>query len=253
MALTAKSLILYGFEVDQFNSSIDFRSVVAGPILQASVPFGFYALGGLMDAVIAAMKAVSPLQSFSYSIDRTLSGGTQNRVTLSTSTGHLDLLFATGPRTSSTIAPLIGFNIADYTGSVTYTGAASAGITLIPELNGYNYLGPEFNRMVKGAVNVSSSGIKEAVTFNIQKFIQVQFQHEPQTRVMTEWLDLTDWIIQQREFEFTPEISFPTVFYRVVIEKTSLDGKGLGMKFSEMLPMFPFDFDTGLITMRVRE
>ena len=250
MALTAKSLLLYNFQVTSDNRSIDFKSSLLGSEKQATLRLGSYSLSGLMAEVSRAMQEAEPNFEYTVTANRTFNGGTENRVTITTDGTYLDLLFASGTRTTSTAAPLIGFNIVDYTGLTSYTGNSSAGVALIPDLVGYNYLGPNFLRKVFGAVNIAADGSKEAIVFQIQRFLEVQFKYEPQTKADTEWADFFDWGIQQKAFEFTPEISSPTTFYEVTLESTSDDSKALGYRMREMLPQFPFFYDTGLMKMR---
>lgn len=254
MALKDKSLILYGIEVTQFNSSIDFRAVSLGPILMGTLNIGFYSLTALSQEIVRALQAADPSTTnvYTVTIDRTVMGGLQNRITIATTGSHLELLFLTGPRTATTVAPLIGFHVLDYTGATTYTGFATAGTALIPTFVGYNYLGPENVRKVFGAVNVSAIGEKEAIVFSIQKFLRVQFKYEPKSFFVSDWLPFVDWAIQQRLFEFTPEIKFPSVFYEVTLESTASDGKGMGWEWKEMIPSYVDLYDGGMISMRQR-
>lgn len=254
MALKDRSLFLYGFAITELNNAIDFRAVSLGPELQATLQTGFYSLSSLADEIVRAMTEADPDATHTYTvtIDRTILGGTQNRVTISTSGAYLDLLFATGTRAAASVASLIGFPLSDQTGSTTYTGTSTAGTAFQPTFVGYNYLGPDFMHKVFGSVNVSSIGDKEAIVFNIQRFIQVQFKYETQTAFTMKWLSFMDWAIQQRQFDFTPEISNPNTFYAVTLETTSDDGKGLGYRFTEMLPQFPGLYDSGLMRFRVR-
>lgn len=254
MALKDRSLFLYQLQVTPGNSSLDFRVIPAEPIRQATLKLGFYSLTSLMEEVARAMKSAAQLYNFPISADRTISSGLQNRVSITSSSGYLELLFSTGPRATSTIAPLIGFNLADYTLAASYTGASSAGSVLVTTyaFGGFNYSGPEFNQMVFGSVNVSASGLKEAVVFQIQEFISVQFKYEPYSRIASEWLPLWRWMIQQRSLEFTPEVNNPTVFYEVTLESSGAEGKGLGFKMTEMLPQYPFLYDTGALKFRKR-
>jgi len=252
MALRSPSMFLYGFQVTKANNAIDFKSIAGpGPTHQATLQEGFYSLTALMTEIKRAMQQVNPTNTYTVTADRTISGGTQNRVTISTSGVFFSLLFGTGPRVISSAAPLIGFAFTDQTGFLTYTGTSSAGTTLTTEYTGYNYLGPEFDHLIYGAVNVSAAGVKEAVVFQIQHFFSVEFKYEPQSKVITQWYPMMDWLIQQRLFEFTPETIAPTVFIEGTLEKDTKDGKGLGYVFKEMLPNFPFNYDTGPMTFRV--
>lgn len=253
MALTSKSLFLYEFEINQLNSSLDFRATSGGIILQATLRYGFYSLGRLMIEIRRAMEATDPARIYSVTADRTLVGGTENRITIATNGAYLDLLFGSGPRAVSSVHSLIGFTGTDKTGALTYTGTSTAGTALVPDYIGYNYLGPEMIRNVFGALSITASGEKEAIVWAIQKFIQVEFKYETEARVVTEWMSFLTWAIQQRSFEFTPKISTPNTFYDVTLETTSADGKALGYKLDEMLPEFPFFYKTGMLKMRVKQ
>lgn len=250
MALTAKSLFLYGFEINEFNSSIDFRTTFGGTIYQATVDYGYYTFTQLKQKIKLAMEAAQPAYTFAISMDRSISSGESNRVSFNTSAGYLELLFLTGPRNATSIDQILGFNHTDYTGASFYVGSTNAGTILIPELVGYSYLGPEHIRKVFGALNVSADGTKEALVWSVQRFFEVEFKHEPSIKVITEWVDLMTWMIQQKPIEFTPMITTHTVFYEATLESSPADGKGLGYKLIEMLPDFPFDYKTGMLNFR---
>ena len=150
------------------------------------------------------------------------------------------------------MAPLIGFSATDKTGSTSYAGFASCGTVLIPELVGYNFVSPQRSRKIFGSVNVSASGLKEAIVYQIQEFWSVSFKHEPETKVEAEWTPLMTWMISQKPLEFTPEISSPSTFYEGTLESTAADGAGLGYMMEEMLPQFPFYYQTGTLKFRKR-
>jgi len=252
MALTAKSLILYGLEVTTSNRSIDFKTSGGGAELQATLTLGYYSLTDLMSEIKTQMQAADPYNTYTVTADRTISGGTQNRVTISTSGSYLSLLFGSGTRAASTVAPLIGFTSTDKTGATTYTGTSTCGTALTSTLTGYNWIPPEMNQKVFGSLNISTTGIKEAIVFQIQKFFSVQFKYEPKSYVINSWLPFWQWSIQQRAFEFTPEVTSPSAFYNCTLEKTGADSKGLGFAWKEQLPDFPNLYDSGLITFRVK-
>lgn len=250
MALKASSMFLYGLQVTPNNRSIDFKSSAMGPELRASLTLGYYSLTDLMAEIATQLHAADPHRVYTVTADRTFANGTQNRVTITTNGTFLSLLFASGSRSASTAAPLIGFSPVDQTGATTYTGTGSAGTVLVPTLTGYNYLSTDHNKKVFGSLNISTTGQKEAIVFQVQEFFQVQFKFEPSVKVTNEWVGLMVWMIQQRPLEFTPEITNPIAFYVCTLEKSSEDGKGLGYKFKEMLPDFPTLFDTNVMTFR---
>jgi hypothetical protein len=117
---------------------------------------------------------------------------------------------------------------------------------------GFNYQPPQVYRKAFGTVNVSTSGEKEAITWVIQKFVGVEFRFESQAKVLTTWQSWIDWAIQQKPFDFTPEISTPNTVYDVTLEKSSEDGKGLAFNMKEQVPQYPFRFTTGAMVFRVR-
>lgn len=252
MALTGKSLFLYGFEVTRQNQALDFRVVAAETPRQATLTLGFYSLTGLMREIARAMQSQAILFDFFVTADRTYSGGTQNRVSITTTAPFLEILFASGPRSATDCHALIGFPDTDQIGATLYTGTTSAGTGLQPVWWGKNYLPTDNDQKVFGSVNVTASGIEEAIVWQIQEFTGVTFDYEPEARIATEWKPFNRWAIQKRPFEFTRSIDFPSVFDDVTLNQTSADGNGLGFKMTEMLPQFPFLYTTGPIKMRKR-
>jgi len=250
MALRQKSLFLFGYEVTPNNRSLDFKAAALGPTILATLNVGFYSLTGLLIEVARAMNAADPAHTYSATANRTLVGGTQNRITVISSGPFLSLLFSSGPRTASNCASLLGFTVTDKTGATSYTGTLTTGRSLVSEYPAYTYLSVEEFQDVFGAVNISTNGTKEAIIFQIQQFFQAQFKYEPEAKVKIQWLDFWTWAIQQRLFEFTPEITSPTIIYECTLEKTSSNGKGMGFKMTEMLPNFPFNYDSGMMTFR---
>lgn len=250
MALSALSLINYGLEVTALNCNLDFKAISGGPTLTAVLPFGFYSLTSLAVEIVSALQAVDSTQLYAVTVTRNILGGTQNRITISTAGSFFSILFGTGPNVNTSVASLIGFNPTDYLGNVSYTGSQTAGTALIPMFIAYNYLDTSNQGKVFGAVNISASGLKTAVVFNIQQFIDLQFMYEPKSR-LSEWGFFWQWAIQQRDFDFTPEITKPDLVFQVNLEKTQYESKGLGFQMKEMLPNFPNLYDTGPVNLRV--
>jgi hypothetical protein len=257
MALSSQSLILYGYEVGVDNQNLDFRAASGGPTLTAQIPIGDYSLTTLLSEIATALLSADPTSGQAYfaTADRTVLGGLENRVTLAASGGlsgtFFSLLFGSGPNASTSIAELIGFAASDRTGALSYTGTITTGTTLIPDFIGYNYADQNQQAKLMGAVNISASGLKESVVFNEQYFIDVEFKYEPKSK-LAQWVSFRDWAIQQRPFDFTPEVRSPSVFSPVTFEKTQYDSKGMGFLMKEMLSEeLPNFYTTGPITMRV--
>jgi hypothetical protein len=252
MALQALSVFTYGIEITTLNRNLDFKISGGGAELNAVLNLGFYSPQSLADEIVRALQAQDSVNSYTCTVNRNILNGTQNRLTISTTGSFLSLLFGTGTNVFTSVASVAGFNASDYTGNTSYTGSTSTGTNLIPDFQGYNYLDDNNQGKVFGAVNVSAAGIKESVVFNIQKFIDVEFKYEPRSKLL-QWKNFFTWAIQQRPFDFIPEISSPNTSYQLTLEKTSYDGKGLGFQMKEMLPNFPNYFTTGPMNMRIIE
>lgn len=251
MALKNPSLFLYGYKIDQYNSSLDFRATSGGPILLATLREGYYSLSSLMTEVVRALRSVDPFGRYFASADRTVSGGRENRITISTAGTHLDLLFASGVRSASSVAALLGFNGSDQTGALSYTGTATSGTAFVTDKAGYNFIRPEFFQGPQGSTNIAASGVKEAIVFGNMIFTQVQFKWIDESLALSNWSPFLKWATLQRSFEFTPDVSDPLKFHNCTLESTSEDSKGMRFKIMEMLPQFPNLYDTGLLKFRI--
>lgn len=251
MALNSKSLFNYGIQVTNLNQNIDFVKELGGDILTAQLGLGFYSPGGLADQVALQLQSLDPDNIYTVTVDRTIMGGTQNRITVATSGTFLELLFGSGPNVNTSAAGIMGFNAIDYTGQTHYTGSQTTGIVLIPDYIGYNYSDDTMASKLFGAVTVAASGLKEAVTFNTQFFVEVEFKYEPESR-LTLWKQFFIWAIQQRQFDFTPNLSTPSTVLNSTLDKTDYDDQGLGYKMTELIgESLPNFYTTGPLVFRI--
>lgn len=252
MNLKRPSMFLYGFQVTENNRSLDFRAVDDENPRMATLRIGYYSLSSLMREVARALKEADPLRDYALTADRTVSDGLENRVSISTTGGHFEILGASGIRSATSCLPLLGFEKEDYTGETTYTGIKTAGTSLVTERSGYNYAGPERLRKVFGSVNISGSGLKEAIVHDVQKFFRVNFRFEPEAK-LNDWVSLMTWLIQQRSIEFTPSIDSPSVVYEATLESTEVSSTGTEFELVDESDISPGLFSTGNMTFRVRE
>jgi hypothetical protein len=251
MALKNPSLILYGYNIDVSNQYIDFQNSSGGPILTAVLEQGNFSLSDLISNIVSALGVQDAVNTYTVTADRTIAGGTQNRVTISTNGIYLKILFGSGPNAAASVASTIGFLESDYSGHTTYTGAMTSGISIQPTYTGYNWVAPTRNRKLFGAVNVSAAGVKQAIVFQLQQFFEVEFRYETESRVDAIWQPFMDWAAQQFDLEFTPDITQPETFYNCTLESTESDDTGLGWMMSEMLPEYPFLYQTGKLKFRI--
>ncbi len=70
MALTDKSLLLYGFTVTTANQNLPFLNVSLGAQINASVPAGYYSLSGLATAIALAMNTADPTNTYTCTVNR---------------------------------------------------------------------------------------------------------------------------------------------------------------------------------------
>lgn len=256
MALSSQSLFLYGYSVTASNQNLDFITTAAETTRTAVLRVGQYSLDGLLREVVRAMTVASPLFTFTATANRTLSGGLENRITIATSSAYLSLLFTSGLNAATSPYALLGYTSSDKTGATTYTGALTTGTVLQPNstqtaLRGYNFLAPTFMPMTNSSLNIATSGIKEEVFFNMQRFWQVEFRNIFSNET-TAWISLIEWMIQARPLEFTPNIPSPTVYYEGTLESSPGGGNGTAFMLKEMIPMFPNEYQTGTMKFRQR-
>jgi hypothetical protein len=254
MALKNFSLFLYGLQVTSSNCSLDFKAASGGSVLQATLTLGSYSLNSLAQEITRALQAADPNNPYTVTVDRTVLGGTQNRLTIATGGTFLQLLFGSGPRVTSSCASLIGFNSADYTGATSYTGASTCGTALIPNFYCFNFQAPETQPKVFGNQNVAASGDVEIIVYQLQFFFTAQFKYIPAALALAggTWPALINWMVQKRLIEFTPNIATPGTFYEGWLETSASDGQGMGFQMKEMIPDFPDLYDTGVMKFRQR-
>ena len=252
MALNSKSVLTYGITVTTLNNAIDFKNTSGGGQLTAILTAGAYSPTSLAVEIGYQLQSIDPVNIYTVTVARNIFGGTQNRITISTNGTFLSLLFSSGSNASTSAAGIMGYNPVDYTGSTSYSGSQSMGTALVPEYIGYNYLDDSNMAKLYGAVNISSSGLKEAVTYSIQKFIEVEFKYISKANLPF-WQDFFFWAIQQQAFDFTPQISDPDTVYNVTLEKTDYQDQGMGFRMPEMLPDFPNVYMTGPLVFRIIE
>lgn len=256
MAQNDRALFLYGMDVTQNNKYINFRATFGGPELTATLTVGNYTMTELLFEIKKQMELVSPAFTFSWTIDRTISSGTSNRIHVTTSSAYFDLLFGSGTNSANSPAGLLGFMATDYTGAVSYTGFQGSGSILVPEFPTLDYLSPDSLVTQDGAKNVSAAGIKETLVFSQMKFMQGQWKwitNYGNRTQYTQWVAFMKYATRQLKFEFTPSINEDVnAFYKVTLESTPEDGNGLGYRLVQMRGdgLYRF-YDSGLLKFRV--
>lgn len=248
MALTDKSLFLYGITVGTTNYYLPFKAASGGPEIDAVIPANQYTLTSLAAAIATAMNQADTANTYTVTVNRTLSNNLQNAFTISTSGIYLSLLFGSSSLVSLSIATTIGFTASDKTGSTSYTSASTSGTALQTTWYGFNYQPPSVNLKTIGSVNLAANGTKEVVYWSVQQFIKVEFRYEVQANVLAYWQPMIAWMVTGGCFEFTPETKTPSTNYSCTLESP---GGGLELMMKEMIPDFPFVYTTGPLEFRL--
>ena len=251
-----QGLFLYGHDVTAFNKYINFQAVSLGPILTAVLAEGNYTATEFMAAIKSAMEIADPAHTYTLTLNRTVSGGQSNRMTITTSGSFLSLLFGTGVNAASSPAFLMGFTATDRTGFTTYTGVNQSGIILIPAFPTWNYLGPDEMVDQDGVKNVTANGIKETLVFAEMPFLQGEWRYITDidgSQQKTQWVAFLKYATQQLRLEFQPSIvENPSLFYQVTLESTPADSNGMKYKLEQMTQAGLFrQYQTGLMKFRL--
>lgn len=204
------SSLNYGVEVTANNSSIDFKISGGGSQLNATLRVGLYSLSSLKTEVQRAMTAADATNTYTVTINRTTSGGTQNRITIATSGAYLSILFSTGTRAASSAATLLGFS-GDKTGNTTYTGTATAGTILLPTYPPQEHqpLGSIYD--ARRVVNDSTSGRIETVSFTTFRNFTFRFKWILEdSDEYTGFQNIVQWMLRGGPVEFVSDITDDT-------------------------------------------
>lgn len=208
MGLYNQCLINFGVQVTPNNRSIDFRTVSMGPEKQATLRVGLYSLTSLANEIRRAMSVADPSFTYTVTFNRAVSAGTQNRITISTSGGYLDLLLLTGTRSASSFAPLVGYSSTDKTGATSYTGQSSCGTILIPSYPPQDYQPIGSIHDSRRSSNDSTSGKIETVSFSY--FRNFQFKIKWIEEGSTEYFNFQNfniWMLRGGLIEFSESVN----------------------------------------------
>lgn len=256
MAQNDRALFLYNTDVTQFNKYINFKNAALGPELTATIPIGNYTATELAFQIKKQLDLVDGVNTYTVGINRGVSAGLENRLTISSSGSYFSLLFATGTNAANAIWQVIGFNNQDYTSALSYTGYKSIGNVLVPEFAMLDYLPPNLYITQDGSKNVSAAGIKETLVFAQMQFTQAKWKwitNFGNRTQLTEWAAFLQYATKQKKFEFTPSIYEDyDSFYQVTLETTDADSNGMGYKLKQMMGdgLYRF-YETGLIKFRI--
>ncbi len=256
MAQNDRALFLYGFDIDNNNKYINFKNAALGPELTAILNIGNYSPIEFMQEVKRAFEVADGISKYTISINRAVSSGTSNNVTITTTSPYLDILFGTGSNAGNAPWNLLGFANSDLTGALSYTGYTNCGTILFPDFPMYDYLGPDLMVINDGVRNISAAGVKESLVFAQMRFFQGQWKfitNFKSSTQLTQWQNFLKYATKQLKFEFTPSVfEDPDTWYKCTLESTAADSNGLGFTLKQMRGEGLYRFyDTGVMKFRV--
>lgn len=254
MALSTFSKFWFGHTVDATNYAVDFDE--GGAELQADIAYGNYSPTEYLVAVKTALDAAGAL-TYTVSLNRST-----RKITIS-STSNFTLRANTGTRGSVSAWDMLGYTTAsNKTGASTYTATNETGDEYKPQAIMDQHIASE-NWLEKNdaVVNESSSGIIQVVYFGDVSYIQgnirlsndytsSQSQIETQANGVANLRAFMNYAISKSKFEFMPDRSTPSTYYKCILESTEKSKNGIAYQLKEIKNAAGY-FETGKLVMRV--
>jgi len=258
MSIRTNSVFYYGHEVTNENNRIDFDE--GGGELTAELNVGSYTAE---EYGVEVRRALDAAGAFTYAVTF---NRTTRQFTISAS-GNFELLTLTGSHAGTSAWSLLGFTTAaDKTGDDSYTSENPSGFAYVTQFVPQSYVGPEdLQSATDATVHEAASGDVQVFRFGTVRFIEMNL-------TMITSLDVTGSIVrnnptgvediqaflqygvQKLKMEFMPDMDTPSEFFKVFLDKTPEDSKGVGYRLRELygrgLPNF---FETGILKFRVLE
>ncbi len=256
MSLSTFSVFYYGFSVDIDNYQFDFKE--AGGELTAELNFGDYTL---TEYAVELASALNTAGSYSYAV---AVNRTSRQITITATGGNIQLLTTTGTHGTEAF-DMMGFSGADKTGATHYTGGSAAGSSYEPQFKLQSYIPPEnFKKRMFITVHETATGAVETVSFGDLEMIEMDIRFatnivqptiSPIRNSGTGVEDLNTFmraLITKNPLEFMPDINTPSTYYKVILETTTEDQKGIGYKLKERIDLGLCGYyDTEKLTFRV--
>lgn len=254
--VTDLSLFLYGFDITAFNQYINFQKVSMGTVLTAVLNVGNYTGAQFLAEIKRAMEFADGVNTYTVTLDRTINGGKENRLTISTSGAFLSILFSSGVNAGTSPAGLMGFLDSDYTGATHYTGTNNAGTILVPDMPAYNFQPLDSIVENDGVRNITASGIKETLVFAQMQFFEGEWKWITDlfsNDQYSQWKAFLKYATRQLQFEFTQSIAEdPTTALQCTLETTAQDSNGLKYELKQMTGENMYRvYQTGLLRFRI--
>lgn len=236
MSLKAYSGFIYGHDITDINSWIDF-SEDGITELSAEIRIGSYTLDQFVDAFLNAMNGAGALE-YSATIDRAT-----RKVTIS-STSNFELRVTTGSHAGTSAFSLLGFT-SNKTGSNSYESDVSSGLFYEPQFKLQRFVTFEDNvEFAQTSVNTSASGLVEVVSFGENQFMECNITYatditgqgaiKNNANGVADLRAFMNYLIRKKPVQFVPDLDTPTQYYDCILEKTQSSSNGTGFQLYEL-------------------
>jgi len=257
MALKNFSSFYYGLEITTLNRFFDFDE--GGSEINAELPPRIYAPEDLADELERVLNSAGE-NLYTVTFNRT-----NRRLTISSNGSDFNILASSGQNAGQGVYEVIGLPISiDTTGATSYT-TAPIGSVYVSQFPPQNYTAPEdFIDKVQAATSQSASGFVEVVEFGNVQFLAMELLFitnkdlkageviRSNSTGLQDARDFLTFAIRKGPFEFMPDYLSPNTFYRVILESTEANQKGVGFRLREETDRnLPEVYRTGLLNFRV--
>lgn len=251
------SKFYYGYDVTITTKYIDFNEGASD--LVAEVPAGSYTLDTICTAIEDALNEAGAL-TYTCTANRT------TRIITIAGSGTFDLLASTGDNVANGIYSVIGFAAIDSNNVTSVAGTSAAGSSYSPQFWLQDYVSQEDSRMLRSAtVNESASGLVTVQSFGTDRMFEFSIKFATNIYQTNGYIinnlsgvdnlrTFMQFITTKKEFEFMPDSSSPSTFYRVILKSTQDSGDGTGYKLQEQhIRGLAGYFETGILKLRIVE
>lgn len=246
----------YGITINTENNKLNFSE--GGPELTITLNSGSYTHDEFKTAVSSGFNSVGG-QAYTVTLNRNT-----NVFTIS-APGNFEILLATGTDIAVSFAEMLGFTqVADLTGTNSYSGAEASGYEYYPQFYLQSYVDNTiYQSSVDVTVNRTASGRVEIVRFGVDNFIEMDIKFitdrpmdgnviKNNPNGLSDAIDFMQYITQKKKFEFVKDASTPNDFVKVILESTPGYADGTGFKLRELFNQnLPDIYETGVIKLRV--
>lgn len=253
--ITTNSAFIYGFVITTSNNKLDIDEGSGETPVTLAV--GKYSPNGLMTEIASKLNAALD-NTYAVTFNRST-----RTVTISAD-ADFDVLISSGSNSSLGVYTLLGLGASDLTGLSSYTGLIAAGSEYRPQMRLQDYISTAHNkRAIDAAVNKSTSGEIEVVSFGEERFMRCNIMFatdivQPEGSVIKnnqtgvqDLIDFMDSLVDKEKIDFVPDLLNPSTFETLLLESTPESDNGVGYELKEEYSRgLPGYFQTGLLTFR---